>query len=78
MPRMSLAHVPLKPKLKNLIDLFTVHVREAWVSGSQLVAKRVEISHSGASRGARGARWFRGFRGRQRARGGRFHWKIFR
>jgi hypothetical protein len=52
--------------------------REAWVSGSQPVAKRVEISHRVASRGARGGRWFRGFRGRQRARGGRFHWKKSR
>jgi hypothetical protein len=49
--------------------------REAWVSGSQPVAKRFETSHVGATRGMRGARWSRGFRGRMRSRGGRFHWK---
>ncbi len=52
--------------------------REAWVSGSQPVAKRVENSHGGASCGARGSRWPRGFRGRQCMRGGRFHWKKYR
>ncbi len=52
--------------------------REAWVSGSQPVAKRVENFHGGASWGARGTRWARGFRGRQRVRGGRFHWKKSR
>jgi hypothetical protein len=50
--------------------------REAWVSGSQPVAKRVETTHVRTARGFRGARWSRGFRGSSRSRGGsRFHWK---
>jgi hypothetical protein len=49
--------------------------REAWVSGSQPVAKRFETSHVRTARGMRGARWSRGFRGSTRSRGGRFHWK---
>jgi hypothetical protein len=52
--------------------------REAWVSGSQPVAKRSESSRSGTIRGNRGARWSQGFRGRMGSRGGRFHWKKSR
>ncbi len=51
--------------------------REAWVSGSQPVAKHAESPHAGSARGARGSRWTRGYRGRQRMRGGRNLWKKY-
>jgi hypothetical protein len=52
--------------------------REAWVSGSQPVAKRVESTRFDSFRGNRGSRWSRGSRGRVGSRGGRFHWKKYR
>jgi hypothetical protein len=44
--------------------------RNAWVAGSQPVAKRTEPSRGGQGRGGHRSRWIRGIRGGPRWRGG--------